>query len=68
MIENIDVRFFAYEYDEESGELDIVEIDESEFTRLRTDTRSGGISYGRHTVFDNGCRQICLTIDAERES
>jgi hypothetical protein len=53
-IEKINVRFFIYDY--ESEEVEIKEVSESEF--LETE---GEIEYERNTVFDNGCRQICLT-------
>jgi hypothetical protein len=62
MINNITVRFFCYDTDEFSGEIDIVETDESTFLQL-----GGEISYERHTVFANGCRQICLTTNAYLE-
>mgnify|MGYP003650727093 CR=1 FL=1 len=54
-IENIDVRFFAYGHEE----IDIVEVDEDVFESL-----GGTISYERHTIFNNGVSQICLTTDA----
>lgn len=54
---NTDVRFFAYAYDNEHG-LDIVEISVSEFESMNEP-----ITYERHTVFENGCRQVCLTRD-----
>ena len=57
-IENIDVRFFAYGHDEHE-EIDIVEVDEDVFESL-----GGTISYERHTIFNNGVSQICLTTDA----
>jgi hypothetical protein len=62
MINNITIRFFCYDTDEFSGELDIVETDESTFLQL-----GGEISYERHTMFANGCRQICLTTNAYLE-
>ena len=55
-IESITVRFFILDTEEESGELDIKEVQESEFLSIQ-----GDISYERHSVFENGCRQICLT-------
>jgi hypothetical protein len=63
MINNISVRFFCYETDEIfANEIDIVETDETTFLRL-----GGEISYERHTVFANGCNQVCLTTDAYLE-
>ena len=63
MLELINVRFFAYDYIDElnQGDLDVVEIDESAFNELA----SGGasITYERHSVFANGCRQVCLTVE-----
>lgn len=51
----IDVRFFSYCITEDN-EIDICEVDEATFSSLK-----GVISYQRHTVFDNGSNQICLT-------
>jgi hypothetical protein len=56
MIENINVRFFSYCIAD--NEPDIIEVTESQFTELK-----GVITYERHSVHDNGCRQICLTIE-----
>lgn len=61
-IENINVRFFATRFnDDEWPEcfFEIVEVTESLFLEL-----GGNISYDRSSVFQNGCRQICLTTDA----
>jgi len=55
-MEEINVRFFIYEENESSEELEITEVEESVF--LET---SGEIEYERNTIFLNGCRQICLT-------
>lgn len=60
-IKGINVRFFCYAWDE-TGAPDIVETTESEFLKL-----GGEISYERHSVFENGCHQICLTTDACRD-
>ena len=49
-------RFYIFGWDEEQQELDILEVSEDEFER-HPDT----IDYERHTVFQNGVRQICLT-------
>ena len=62
MLESINVRFFAYNYLwDDVSDLDIVEIEESTFSSLA----SGGasITYERHSVFANGCRQVCLTVE-----
>ena len=53
-IEKINVRFFAY--DLESDGIDLVELREAEWLEI-----DAPIEYKRHTVFDNGCRQVCLT-------
>ena len=52
-MENINVRFFIYDY---STEDIIKEVSETEF--LNDD---GIIEYERDTIFDNGVSQICLT-------
>ena len=62
MLESINVRFFAYGYLwDDVTDLDIVEVEESTFNELA----SGGasITYERHSVFANGCRQVCLTAE-----
>jgi hypothetical protein len=56
MVKNINVRFFSYCIAD--NEPDIIEISESQFLELK-----GAITYERHTVFNNGCSQICLTIE-----
>ena len=58
MIENITVRFFVYDL-EDDGE--ITEVEEDVFL-----SAEGNIDYERHTVFANGVRQICLTKNLPR--
>ena len=53
---NINVRFFKYDICEETNEIDIFECSESEFL-----DSEGDIEYKRHTIFENGSNQICLT-------
>lgn len=53
---DIPIRFFTYEQDDESGEWDIFECNEKAFLAAE-----GTIEYERHSVFTNGCKQICLT-------
>lgn len=53
---NIPVRFFLVREDDEDNEIDIHEVDEQEFINGQ-----GAIEYERHTVFENGVSQICLT-------
>lgn len=55
MIESINVRFFVMA--SIGDDFDIVEITESCFVSL-----SGAIEYERNSVFENGCRQVCLTV------
>ena len=50
------VRFYIFGLDEEQQEPDIIEVSEEEFKR-----HPGTIDYERHTIFQNGARQICLT-------
>lgn len=50
--ENMPVRFFAYDAETQ----DIEEVSEADFIEAE-----GVITYERHTVFENGCKQICLT-------
>lgn len=53
--ERLPVRYFVIDYDLEDGP-DIVEVDEAEFLAAE-----GSITYERHTMWANGCNQICLT-------
>jgi hypothetical protein len=50
------VRFYVFGWDEEQQENDILEVSEDEFKR-----HPGTIDYERHTIRENGVRQICLT-------
>lgn len=52
--ERLPVRYFALDY--EGEEPEIVEVDEAEFLAAE-----GSITYERHTMWANGCNQICLT-------
>ena len=54
-IKNVPIRFFIYD-ETEDGETDIFETNEAGFLEAE-----GEIEYERHTVFQNGCSQICLT-------
>tara|TARA_R110000803_G_scaffold35405_8_gene76598 strand:- start:1788 stop:1967 length:180 start_codon:yes stop_codon:yes gene_type:complete len=57
-MKEINVRFFKVDICEETNEADIIEIDETEFLNI-----DAPIKYERHTIFENGCRQICLIKD-----
>ena len=58
------LRFFTYCYNEDEIEpLDIVEITENQFINLK-----GVITYERHTMFENGVNQICLSIEPDNYS
>ena len=59
MLESINVRFFVKCYDV-SEDWD-VEVTLQQWESL--DHTLGNIEYERHTVFENGCRQVCLTFD-----
>lgn len=63
MIKNINVRFFTYCNNEEN-DADICEITENQFLKLNKGLEiTNPIYYERYTVFENGCNQICLTIE-----
>ena len=71
MIESINVRFFCVAYVssvdlENDYTVDTFEVTERCFTELagRADNVSP-IKYERHSVFENGCRQVCLTLDLD---
>lgn len=72
MITSTPVRFFTIAYlcetdlDFDGSHIDTVEITETCFKQLLAD--QGGtapIEYERHTVFDNGVAQVCLTLDLD---
>jgi hypothetical protein len=62
MLEAINVRFFGLD-PEDAG--DIVEISHDEFVELYAANPSAVIDIERHSVFDNGVRQLCITINQE---
>lgn len=47
------IRFFVYD---EGRDFEIVEVNERAFLAAE-----GEIEYERHTVFENGVDQVCLT-------
>ena len=57
MLKDINVRFFAYNHLEWG--LQNVETSEEHFNKLAV---NAPVTYERHTIFDNGCRQVCLTV------
>lgn len=61
MINNIDVKFFCHGYDELTGEIELIQISENDF--LDWQEQGGSFSYARHTIAEDGVRQICLKID-----
>jgi len=68
MIKLINVRFFTY-CTNSDNEPDICEISEAQFLKLQIDESRyemyKPVIYERHTMFDNGCNQICLTLPNE---
>jgi hypothetical protein len=61
---NQNIRFFITCYGEADSPpdtvIDVVEVDEMEFLQ-----HDGVISYERHTIFENGCNQVCLVRESE---
>lgn len=53
---SLPVRFFIYDPEANAGEGGIVETGFQGFEQA-----DGEISYERHTIRENGCKQICLT-------
>lgn len=53
---NMPVRFFLIETCEDTGDVIESEVNENAFLAAE-----GVIEYERHTVFENRCKQICLT-------
>lgn len=62
MINEINVRFFSYCFNNDD-EIDICEISERQFLSIKTCFIDSKIDYERHSVFENGVKQICLTIE-----
>lgn len=56
MIRDLPVRFFSYDPEADGEKGDFIEVNEAEFLNAE-----GVIEYERHTIFANGCAQICLT-------
>jgi hypothetical protein len=54
--ENLPIRFFKWDEQEGENSGDFLECTEADFLEA-----PGDIEYMRHTVFDNGVKQICLT-------
>lgn len=54
--DNMPIRFFAWDSEANENEGDFIEVTEADFIEAE-----GAIEYERHTVFANGCKQICLT-------
>ena len=50
----IPVRYFAYDFDDE--EVELIEVDKQTF-----DSLEGKVTTERHTMFTNGCNQVCHT-------
>jgi len=61
MLESINVRFFVVAVDPDTLEPDEIETTERQFLKLVE--QGAAIEYERNTVFDNGCRQICLGLN-----
>ena len=63
MLESINVRFFVIAIDSDTLEPAEIEITECQF--LKFVEQGSAIEYERNTVFDNGCRQVCLGLNPE---
>lgn len=49
-------RYFIYDLYSESSEIEIMEVDKDTFDRT-----DGDVTTERHTMFTNGCDQLCHT-------
>ena len=49
-------RYFAYDLDTDIMDIELVEIDKQTFDSIEGETTTE-----RHTMFANGCNQICHT-------
>jgi hypothetical protein len=61
MLKSINVRFFTYALDRVES-LELMEITEGCFKGL-TEQDGSRVTYERHTMFANGCHQVCLTVE-----
>lgn len=52
------VRYFIWEYDDDYGGFELMEVDEGQFLDY-----GGKITYERNTVREHGVSQIILTAD-----
>ena len=59
MLEAINVRFFAL------SDGGLIEIDHQEFVDLYAVKPEARIDIERHSIFANGVRQLCITINEE---
>jgi hypothetical protein len=59
MLEAINVRFFGLDSE------DTVEISHREFVELYAANPSARIDIEKHSVFANGVRQLCITLNQE---
>jgi hypothetical protein len=68
MLESINVRFFCFEVTEDG--IEEVEIEHPEFVDLYAiaECLKPRLDIVKHSVFANGCRQLCITLWAERET
>ena len=57
MLKNINVRFFVADYDD-----DAKEIDHQEFVDRYADNPLARVDVELHSVFANGVRQLCITL------
>jgi hypothetical protein len=58
MLKNINVRFFVADYDDDANE-----IDHQEFVDRYADNPHARVDVELHSVFDNGIRQLCITLN-----
>lgn len=62
MLKTIDVRFFVVTYDDDADLVEF-EIDHQEFVDRYVYKPDARIDVELHSVFANGVRQLCITIN-----
>ena len=68
MLKDIDVRFFTratknYSYVDVLNELDVKEVTHQAFVDRYAETPHGRVDIELHSVYANGVRQLCITLN-----
>lgn len=67
MLKQINVRFFVANYDNTTEIEHCEEIEHSEFVERYAENPHARIDIELHSVYANGVRQLCITLNEESE-